>query len=187
MLRDDLLDCKTLEEKSKIIWQHYEKRKLDSNLEPNWTHAAYDLVLRYNENPSALKNEESSVLKELIYSHEMLDGTEVQSFPHIPRSPVRIMHDGWKIGTPTWIFMGRSLNFNLIRSLGNDWIAVGREVPADLCHLFDPTMPKIAWIAYNINDQMGLNAQTANCIGPALYFNELIEALEKQTKKKFSI
>ena len=117
MLRNELLNCQNLEGKSNLIWQHYTNRKLNSNLEPKWVHAAYDLVRRYNEDPSSLNKEETSMFKELVYSHEMADGAEVQSFPHIPRSPVRIMHDGWKIGTPTWIFMGRSLHLNLIRSL----------------------------------------------------------------------
>lgn len=185
MLRDELAICKNPQEKAARIWSSYESRKLQSNLEPQWTHPAYEILRQFSLDPVAVAKDSLSLVKELIQSHELADGFEVAAFPNIPKSPVRVMHDGWKIGTPTWVFMGRSENQHA-RALGHDWVAVAREVPEALAKNFDPRLPRLVWIAYSIKEPMGMTAKTANCVGPALYFEELVSALMILTKKRFS-
>lgn len=185
MLRDELAVCTTPQEKAARIWANYVSRKLHSNLEPEWTHPAYELLRQFSVDPALVPQDNIRLIKEMMASFEMPDGFEVSSFPNVPKSPVRIMHDGWKIGTPTWVFMGRSENQHA-RALGHDWVAVAREVPEDLAKNFDPRLPRLVWIAYNTKEPMGLTAISNNCIGPAIYFDELVSALESKTKKKFS-
>lgn len=185
MLADEVRACTSLQDKAKRIWDHYLERRLPNNMEPVWTHAAYELIQRYSVDPMTIKEAELRLVKDTIYSHEMPDGVEVPSFSNVPQSPTRIIHEGWKIGTPTWIFMGRNDETGKVISLGQGWIGVIRFVPEELHHHFDPQLPKGIWIAYNLKDQMGMTAKTANCVGPSLYFYEMVQALEKQTGLQF--
>jgi hypothetical protein len=181
-LQKSLKKTTELKEKASLIWLHYVNRKLKSPLEPTWTHAAYELIRQYAL--ESVSKENMQLIKEIIMSHEFDDGTEIQAFPGIPNSPTRIIHDGWKIGTPTWVFMGRNESPQNSKYLGENWVAVRREIPADLYKFFDRSLPNEAWIAYNLNDQMGMSAMTANCVGPSCYLDDLIQALEQQIHKK---
>lgn len=185
MLFEQVRACTSLQDKAKRVWEHYLERRLPNNMEPAWTHMAYELIQRYANDPASVTDKDLLMVKDTIYSHEMPDGTEVASFPNVPQSPVRIMHEGWKIGTPTWVFMGRNHETGKVLSLGQGWISVLRHVPEELHYHFDSAMPKDAWIAYNLKDQMGMSALTANCVGPELYFHDLITSLERQTGKQF--
>ena len=180
-LRKVLLEATDMKEKTRLIWEHYISRKLKCFLEPSWTHAAYELIQQYS---IGLVSKENMYIRELIFSHEFEDGNETQAFPGIPNSPTRIMHDGWKIGTPTWVFMGRSEEPENARYLGENWVAVKRNIPKELIKFFDQNLPSEAWIAYNRNHHMGMSGTTANCVGPACYLDDLVEAVEKQIYKK---
>lgn len=179
MLRDSLLSCKSMKEKAYLVWDHYKSRKLNSSFEPIWTHAGYELVQKFLDDK--LPEKSLNYFKDVMATHELPDGFEVSSFPNVPSSPIRIVHDCWKIGTPTWIFMGRNFP-GAIQQVAPEWIAVQRKLPENLTHLFDPAIPKNVWMAYNLKDQMGLGAATANCIGPALYLEDLLDVINRQKK-----
>lgn len=172
-----LKSCKNPREKAQIIWDFYQSARLQSDLEPVWIHPDYELVQKYLEN--SIKKEELLRVAELIKSHEMPDGTEVSQYRGKPKSPVRIVHQGWKIGSPTWVFMGRNLHPNATQYLGKGWVAVCREVPSDLYKLFDSSIPNLVWVAYSLNKSM----TDEDWIGPAVFYDEFILALERVVGK----
>jgi hypothetical protein len=178
MLYEKLSSSNSIKEKAFFIMEHYNSRRLNSSLEPIWIHKAYEYVQQYLDDK--LDQSLSKPFYEVVNSHCLKDGTEVPSFPNKPSSPVRIMHEGWKIGTPTWIFMGRNES-GAVTELPNGWVVVKRVVPTSFQKLFDPDIPLQIYFAYNINDQMGLGADTANSIGPSLDFDELCLEIEKQS------
>ena len=174
---ESLIAATSIKEKVAIICDFYKSKRLDNNLEPMWLPRAYDIAQHYLDDK--LPKEEMGILHEVIRSHLMPDGTEVLSMPNVPKSPIRIMHQGWKIGTPTWIFMGRK-EPDAVTDLGNKWVAVKRTVPPDLYKSFDPKIPDTIWLAYNLEKQFGLDSK--NCIGPALYLNQLVKIVEEQPR-----
>jgi len=174
-LFENLMIAKTLKEKAAIVWNHYESRKLNSSLEPNWIHVAYEEVKKFIDGD---KDADEQFVQEIVHSHALRDGISVSAFPGVPSSPMRIIHDGWKSGTPTWIFMGRSFP-EAVQDIGNGWVAVSRSLPPEVYKLIDPkTAPATLWIAYHRDLQMGLSALTANCVGPAMSFDELLIGVE---------
>src|SRR5687768_579777 len=110
-------------------WQTYQARRLrQAEFEPNWIHASYELLRDYVEG-KVRDREDKNMVKRILGSLTLPDGHEVYAFPGIPGSPVRIIHDGWKIGTPTWVFMGRTLPGSVVKDLGSGWVLVGRPIP----------------------------------------------------------
>lgn len=160
------------EEKAKVVWEHYQSRRLNSDLEPKWTHAAYESVAKVLQKTAT--PEEKQLANEIIASHALKDGYSVAAFPGMPSSPLRIIHDGWKSGTPTWIFMGRSLP-GAAQDIGGGWVAVQRTLPPELYKLLGSNAPATLWIAYNLEQQMGTSALTSNCIGPAYSLQEVLD------------
>jgi hypothetical protein len=174
-LRTKLLTTLPIKEKSQIIWDHYLSRQLKTDLEPNWIHSGYDLIRRVALGEETTKSEGTLLIK-LIQSHSTSDGEEVASLSGRPKSVVRIMHDGWKAGSPTWIFMGRSAEN--VQSLGEDWVAVKRTLPDHIYNLIDQDIaPPTLWLAYNLNLQMGFDNK--NVIGPAISLEQLTDAVKK--------
>ena len=172
-----------LMEQAKTVWGKYESRKLNSALEPAWIHAGYELVKDFIDNK--LEEGNLSIVLEILHSHSLPDGSGVLAFPNQPKGPQRIIHDGWKAGTPSWIFMGRNLAPENVKYLGERWVAVQRSLPPEMYKLIDPSAaPPTLWMAYHLDNQMGLTALTSNVIGPAIYFEDLIETIEAEIGKK---
>ena len=180
-MHEALKKLKTPREKAEMVWNHYLQRKLQTDLEPEWTHPAYDILDNYLKNQ--VKKEDIRKIVDVIKTHEIPDGWEVKSLPNKPQAGTRIIHDGWKVGSPTWVFMGRNLHPDATHYLGHDWVATCREVPPDIYELFDPSIPNLVWIAYHRKLPMELSSQK-NCVGPAIFYDTFIEALEKQIGKK---
>lgn len=175
MLRDSLLKFKNVKDKARICWEFYESRKLLNDMEPTWTHLAYQAIKEYLDGD--MQNKE--FVAEIVHSHELADGSTVSSFPGIPNSPRRVLHDGWKIGTPTWVFMGRNEHGAATR-INEKWVAVKRIIPDQIFkENFSNDLPRDVWIAYNINKQMGTTASTANCIGPAFSYEQLVGEIQQ--------
>lgn len=181
VLKESLSSCKTLKEKVSVILSHYASRKINGPLEPEWIHVAYELLQKFADD-KASKND-YVLIKDLIASHEISDGSDVWSIPGIPSSPKRIIHDCWKVGSPTWVFMGRN-NPNSAFFLIDDWIAVRRKIPESIFKMFNQDLPDETWIAYNRKQQMGTTTTTANCIGPAFSWQQLINAVEEKVGSK---
>lgn len=169
-------ETKNPREKAEIIRDFYLSRKLQGDLEPSWVHPSYDLIEKYLNN--SLQKKDLYQLAEVLKSHEQPDGKEVPQFVNRPGGPLRIMHEGWKIGSPTWVFMGRNLHPNAVQYLGNNWVAVCREVPVELYKLFDPSIPNLVWIAYHRQNSMTFT-ESENCIGPAVFYDVFMKLTAK--------
>jgi len=181
MIAKKLKEAKNQPEKVEFIWDFYLSRKLSSAHEPAWTHAAYELCLKFLNKDIVI--EQLQLLNEVIKSHELQDGSEVHSFAKKPNSPVRIMQDGWKIGSPSWIFMGRNLPDSEVFEIEDGWIGVCRTIEDKYMSNFIG-VPNWSWMAYNLTDQMGMSGETNNVIGPSLYVDDIVRAVEDKIKKK---
>jgi hypothetical protein len=183
-------------ERAKVIWDHYLSRQLPPGvatgrtmhrcLEPHWIHAGYEIVKKYAEwdgvgkYPVSVEEGEEHLLIEICHSHALKDGFSVPAFPGQPNSPIRVIHDGWKAGTPSWIFMGRALTPDSVIHLGAGYVAVQRTLPTEIYNMMDKqAAPATLWMAYHFDQQMGLTALTSNVIGPAVSFNQLWEAVDQ--------
>jgi len=170
--------------KAQVVWDHYLSRQLPpatidpvvGTLEPDWIHGGYEFVHKFVS--KKLDAYGLELVAQIIASHSLKDGQTVPAFPGQPKSPMRIIHDGWKAGTPTWIFMGRALTPKSVVHLGGGWVAVQRTIPDDFYKDMDQqAAPATLWMAYKRDRQMGVTALTSNVIGPAISFNQLWEAV----------
>jgi hypothetical protein len=179
MLQENLLTCRSWKGKALLVNDFYQSRRIDGSLEPLWIHRAYELVKNYIDD--TLQQGQIKLFYDIIKSHELPDGFEVQSMPNVPNSPIRIMHEGWKVGSPTWIFMGRNQPEAAIH-VSENWIAVKRTVPSNIYRHFDQEIPDTIWMAYNTKIQIGNmnDSQDHGVIGPAMDFEVLKEAIEKR-------
>ena len=174
---------KDLKAEAIVVWEKYESRKLESALEPTWTHAGYSLIKDFIDDK--INEDDMGIVLEILGSHALPDGSGVSAFPNMPNGPKRIVHDGWKAGTATWIFMGRSLEPNSVKYLGERWVAVQRTLPPEMYKLIDPNAaPPTLWMAYHLDKPMGMTAMTSNVVGPAIHFEELITTIEEEFGKK---
>lgn len=190
-------EATSYKDKAQLVWDHYLSRQLPSayveggniigTLEPNWIHSGYELIRKFldNENSSgdqrSLSPDELKSINQIIESHALNDGVSVPAFPGQPKSPMRIIHDGWKAGTPSWIFMGRALTPESFVHLGAGWVAVQRTIPDEFYAQMDQqAAPATLWMAYNRDKQMGLTALTSNVIGPAISFDQLWDAVNAE-------
>lgn len=161
----------------KIIWQHYEDRKLKNNFEPEWTHECYYLMQKAINHK--LNDLEFWIASEVVKSHSLADGTSVPVNKKQPNGEERIIHDGWKAGSISWIFMGRSLSSESIVPLSDNWIAVQRTLPDDIYALIDDTLaPATLWMAYNTKLPFNILSEKKNCIGPSIYFEDLQKCIK---------
>lgn len=167
----------TQTDKAKVVWDHYLSRRLDDLIEPPWIHFGYELVQKFVTGEK-LQADQLELIDQIIASHSLKDGHEVPAFPGQPQSPMRIIHDGWKAGTPTWIFMGRSLTTASISNMGGGWWAVQRTIPVEFYQEMDQdAAPPTLWMAYKEDRQMGITALSSNVVGPAISFTQLWQAV----------
>lgn len=157
------------------IWEIYLSRKLNQ-YEPEWTHYAYELVFKHINNQN-LSQKDLHLIQQIIKSHSLPDGYSVPAIVGKPNGDFRIIHDGWKAGTPTWIFMGRKQD--TVFPLKNDWIAVKRTLPTHLYDLLNKELaPDTLWLAYHLKKQMKFESDES-CIGPAISYEQLINEMNR--------
>ncbi|MEI7485892.1 MAG: hypothetical protein WCJ72_00555 [Chryseobacterium sp.] len=92
----------------------YESSKRLDDAEPKWILSPYDMAYDFvNGGTEAIKEfwsldgSDEEICKFIIEELSPLlltDGTVVENFPF----PPRIIHDGFKFGTTSWVFMGRN-------------------------------------------------------------------------------
>ena len=191
----------TYKAKAQVVWDHYVSRQLPpaeladdpempngkrmvvGTLEPNWVHFGYALIHKFifSRVGEKLDADELELVDQIIASHSLKDGHTVPAFPGQPKSPMRIIHDGWKAGTPTWIFMGRAFTPKSAIHLGGGWVAVQRTIPDEFYKDMDKqAAPATLWMAYDANQQMGITALTSNVVGRAVSFNQLWDAVDAE-------
>lgn len=170
LLHEKLLANLDFSEKCSLIWQHYVSRKLDNELEPIWIHHPYELVKNYID-LNNLSQEQLFLLGEVIKSHTQKDGVEVPLKRGFPNENLRIMHDYWKAGSFTWIFMGRALCEGIEKQ--NGWIILSRTLPNELYRLLDSSLaPPTLFCAYRLDSQ--------DTIGPAIYRENVLKEIKER-------
>lgn len=160
----------TNNDKATQLWIHYLSRRRADDYEPHWVHPAYEMMQHYND----LSTYDQQEADEIIESHDHPDGACIVVLPGLSR----IVHDGWLLGTPTWVFMGRNLSGSPIERHG-DWIILGRPIPHELRTHVTPKIA-FAWIAYHMDRPMGFTCLTAECIGPCNSREEVLELLDAE-------
>lgn len=171
MVRLKLLQTQDVNLKCQILWDYYCDSK-NKEFEPQWTHQAFEIVKK-NIDSQILDQKEQYFLKKIIQSYELEDGSEVSDFPNKP--PNRIIHDGWKAGSATWIFMGRKLCDAVEKG---DWVIIHRTLPQDLYSKINSDFaPPTLWLAYHKRNQMMI-AENKNVVGPAIYSNQIIYEID---------
>jgi hypothetical protein len=178
-LYDKIHSVESFLDKCQVIWDHYLERKLNSNLEPNWVHSGYELILKTLKDEK-LSSEEQYLVREIVYTHGLPDGTFVPSFPGKPNSPMRMIHDGWKSGSSSWIFIGRNIDLENVKYLGEGWVLVQRTLPDEYYQFLDSDQaPPTLFMSYNLDKKMDLTSSTNNVIGPAVYSHQIIHAIQE--------
>jgi len=170
-LQEQISQKETFKEQVEVLKNFYLSKKMDSPLEPEWIHLSYELAFRYLDGVH-LTDDEILDLNSVVQSHSLVDGTSVPAFPGVPNSPERMMHDGWKAGTATWVFMGRSSeNAHILK---NRWVAVSRTLPQALFEQINSNdTTDTLWIAYNLDFPFGSKYEQKKCIGPAIFYEDL--------------
>lgn len=166
-IQNNVKNASSLKEQCEIIWRHYLSRKLKNNFEPIWTHTPYKVIEDYLDN-KALSQKELFLLKEVVKSHRQNDATEVPVKSGFPKEGTRLMHDCWKAGSFTWIFMGRIYCENI--STHKDFIVINRKLPEDIYSLVDNELaPQTLYAAYKCSDNF--------FVGPSVSLEKLIDHL----------
>lgn len=134
------------------LHQYYESHKGDAAYEPEWIHPFFEVSTMPDDAIIRAAN-----------SLKVADGTICEAFPGLVGSPLRIIHDGWKVGTTSWVFFGRRTPAYR-RAIGS-WVVLGRTYEGETIYM-----------AYNRKRRMRCSALSNDEIGPCRSSQE-IEAL----------
>lgn len=158
-------------DKCECMWNHYLDRKRDDEYEPSWVLKPYLILRKYMDDSKSLDEKEFFILNEMLKSHAQPDGTEVPVKTGFPNEGSRIMHDCWKAGSFTWLFMGRKYS-NDISIVNNDNVIISRKLPDSMYDLIDKSVfaPQTLFASYNIADE-------SKNLGPAVSLDDLIEEI----------
>lgn len=163
---------KSLEEICGFLWNHYLSRKRKDEYEPFWIIKPYSLAKKYLDNKSSFSEDDYFILNQLIKSHLSKDGSEVPVRTGFPNEGSRIMHDSWKAGSFTWIFMGRSFTDDI--SFYKGFVVLSRTLPKELFDSLDTDAPQTLFAAYDKSNEL-------KNIGPAIYLDDLFFEIDKET------
>lgn len=169
----DVFTSYSLVEKCRAIWDHYLSRKRNDSFEPNWILRPYELAKLYAESegkPDGFSDNDYFLLNETIKSHSQKNGNEVPVKTGFPNEGSRVMHDCWKAGSFTWIFMGRAEAKDAF--LHKEFVILSRTLPDDLYKVIDKSIfaPQTLFAAYNLFD-------VSKNTGPAVCLDDLLNAL----------
>jgi hypothetical protein len=132
----------TTDEMVNALVAKYESTKRTDGYEPNWTLHPFDIFYAYkNGGVNAVRKElgfhpedytDEEVMQELhdIAKGMMIEDGAVHSDGLFPD---RVMHDGYKIGTTSWIFMNRHKSKLITcQFMSKELAIVSRDIPVEL-------------------------------------------------------
>jgi hypothetical protein len=146
----------------------YEAHKGDEKYEPNWIHPAFEVGYKIVDDPYYVDSDKGFILDGCYESITLPDGYVCEAFPGLTDSPKRIMEDGFKVGTTSWIFMGRKNP--AYQAVYRDWVILGRKWAKD---------GAITYMAYHPDKPMGLSAMTGEDIGPTFDLAQIKAAIDE--------
>jgi|GEM_PF-2909066 len=168
-----------------LLVNRYNNSKRTDQYEPSYTLSPYDVVLDYaGVGKSKLKD--LAVLKNLygnefndkqllaMFSEEVVepllmpDGTVAKGGGLFPD---RVIHDGFKVGTNSWVFMGRKDSPVVpIKYHDTTLYAIKRTIPAKIAAQLKPLHPEVdndVWCAYDLDGKYGFK------IGPCISLDHI--------------
>lgn len=167
MIQEKIKSASSTKEQCKIIWNHYLSRRLTTDFEPSWIHHPYKAVKDFLDKKP---DQDLFILKEVIKSHLQKDATEVPIKTGFPKEGTRLMHDCWKAGSFTWIFMGRIFCQDIFQH--KDYVVINRKLPDDIYQLLDKNIaPQTLYSAYKKEEN--------SFVGPAISLEQLIAHLNQ--------
>lgn len=177
---------KNLNEICDKLIERYEASKRNDQAEPKWILNPYSMAYEYKQSGlDALReyygDEKSDTLIEYAISDLngllIKDGTVYESFPF----PPRIIHDGFKVGTTSWVFMGRRHSNVEVLSTpkdslyrGEDIYVVSRVIPSEISNKLKknhPELEPVVYCGYSFNEQIKVD------IGPCLTVDHIIDVI----------
>lgn len=157
-----------IKDKCSYLWEHYCNRKRTDEYEPNWILKPYDLARMYSLGQQ-INDEDIFLLENLLKSHAEPNGAEVPVKRGFPKEGTRLMHDGWKAGSSSWLFMGRKFSKT---SQHSHYVIISRTLSDNYYNLLDsPTAPQTLFCAYSLLEE--------KLIGPAIFYDDLILEITK--------
>jgi hypothetical protein len=166
----------------------YENTRRTDIYEPSWILDPYNLAYDFIKNKC--NNDQVNDYINELQCMNVPDGTTIESFPF----PPRIFHDGYKVGSTSWIFMGRK-NSPIYATIKPDSsfyyqdeiIVIGRKLPPQIAKCVKmphPELEPIAYCGYSMNPRIAID------IGPCLTLEEIYNTIQghgKVTYKPFNI
>lgn len=143
----------------------YDAHRGDAAFEPNWTHPLFQAAFEGDK-------EMLEAVKETL---SLPDGSVVEAFPGLPGGPKRLMEDGFKVGTTSWIFFGRKNP--AYRKIVGSWVILGRRWAGN---------GAINYMAFHKDRPMGLSAMTGQELGPSFDLAEIELAVQQDQPANMS-
>jgi hypothetical protein len=147
----------------------YESRRLsDPSLEPPWTPEPYSVLFRWRagEHGSDVREE----VEEAIGSLSLRGGYDDPFFGK------RFIEDGCKVGTASWVFIGRNLPDSTVVPRPGGIVVVGRPVAsttvAAMIRAGCRRPRSVSWIAYSL--KVPIHLQVA---GPCEAYDQVVEEI----------
>jgi hypothetical protein len=181
----------TIDEKVDILVKRYKDSQRTDLYEPLYKIMPYDIICSFAENRQGDKvkgltkgqyealqkcyGEEYNHKQLLeIFESEALDSMLTKDATVIKGGgifPDRVSHDGYKVGTTSWVFMGRKDSpIAPINYYGKTLYAIKRVIPHNISSMLKPLHPEvenIVWCAYDLDGKYGVE------IGPCISLDHI--------------
>ena len=134
---------------AKKLDRFFNAAKGPSELEPHWLHPFHE----------AVRQIAAGIPVEGFEDEVIIDMATKIGTRNVPFTdgvcPPRVLDDGWKQGTATWVFLGRQTS--PFRKRIKDLVVIARPLPDG----------RLVYIAYHLTEPMGMTAMTSNVVGPS--------------------
>jgi hypothetical protein len=183
-------DVKQLYELCKTLKNRYLNSARKDQYEPTWKLDPFDAVFEIDKfGINGIKGwfgaeeDECNVTEALEHLSALMDKDGTIYTCKMGIFPKRVVHDGYKVGTTSWVFMGRRNSPIILAKTkkdgmyrGNEVCIIQRRIPLDaLKVLFKPSHPElepIVWAGYFMDPSLRLE------FGPCFTKEEIFDAIE---------
>lgn len=191
-----------IKEMCKVLVDRYERSRIEGEGEPPWVLSPFDIAYGYMEGGieavrHAIDADEDSSTEELESMVEESLGGLLVADGSVCRGggifPDRVIHDGFKIGTTSWVFMGRASSpVHKVATpkngpyRGAEMYVVGRAIPKELQRMIvrpHPELDPVVYCGYFFKDGSSRgNKHVPNVgfveVGPCMTLSEVEDVVE---------
>ncbi len=192
-----------LQEKVETLYKRYEASKRTDAYEPKYTLHPFDEIYAYlgklPEKSGMFKFMKKPPMQGVAALRHHYDASEEDSDADMLKQfeentldsllipdgfvasgggffPDRVIHDGFKVGTTSWIFMGRKNSPVVpIKYHGHTLYATNRTIPDEIARKLKTTHPELGftmWCAYDLDGKYGVE------IGPCFSLDQIQQAAD---------